>query len=74
MPLGVTDTDLSDEFGFALQAGFDPNLNGRDNAILSGMLQGCTRRDIEAHIVLEKVTSLDGDKLLLFVVFFGLLG
>lgn len=23
LPLGVTDTDLSDEFGFALQAGFD---------------------------------------------------
>ena len=23
VPLGVTDTDLSDEFGFVLQAGFD---------------------------------------------------
>ena len=27
----------------ALQAGFDPNLNGWDNAILSGMLQGNSR-------------------------------
>ena len=27
LPLGVTDTDLSDEFGFALQAGFDVPLN-----------------------------------------------
>ena len=28
----------------ALQAGFDPNLSGRDNAILSGMLQGYSRK------------------------------
>jgi outer membrane protein len=27
LPLGVTDTDLSDEFGFALQAGFDVPVN-----------------------------------------------
>ena len=27
LPLGVTDTDLSDEFGVALQAGFDVDLN-----------------------------------------------
>ncbi len=27
LPLGVTDTDLSDEFGLALQAGFDVTLN-----------------------------------------------
>lgn len=27
VPLGVTDTDLSDEFGLALQAGFDVDLN-----------------------------------------------
>ena len=27
LPLGVTDTDLSDEFGFALQAGFDVPLS-----------------------------------------------
>ena len=32
----------------ALQSGFDPNLNGRDNAIFSGMLQGFTRREINA--------------------------
>ena len=34
----------------ALQAGFDPNLNGRDNAILSGMLQGLSRREIKARL------------------------
>lgn len=34
----------------ALQAGFDPNLNGHDNAILSGMLQGYSRREVEARI------------------------
>lgn len=34
----------------ALQAGFDPNLNGRDNAILSGMLQGYSLREVEASI------------------------
>jgi len=34
----------------ALQAGFDPNLNGRDNAILSGMLQGHSRRNVEARL------------------------
>ncbi|MBO6944249.1 MULTISPECIES: OmpW family outer membrane protein [Altererythrobacter] len=27
LPLGVTDTDLSDEFGFALQVGFDVPIN-----------------------------------------------
>jgi len=31
----------------ALQAGFDPNLNGSDNAILSGMLQGYSRREVQ---------------------------
>lgn len=31
----------------ALQAGFDPNLNGRDNAILSGMLQGASQRNVK---------------------------
>jgi lipopolysaccharide transport system ATP-binding protein len=34
----------------ALQAGFDPNLNGRDNVILNGMLQGYSRKEVEAHI------------------------
>ncbi len=33
-----------------LQAGFDPNLNGRDNAILSGMLQGYSRQEVEAQL------------------------
>lgn len=31
----------------ALQAGFDPNLNGRDNSILSGILQGYSRKQIQ---------------------------
>jgi len=34
----------------ALQAGFDPDLNGRDNAIFSGMLQGYSRREVEARL------------------------
>lgn len=34
----------------ALQAGFDPNLNGWDNAILSGMLQGYSRRKVEERL------------------------
>ena len=34
----------------ALQTGFDPNLNGWDNAILSGMLQGYARREVEAQL------------------------
>ena len=34
----------------ALQAGFDPNLNGQENAILNGVLQGYSRREVEAHL------------------------
>jgi len=34
----------------ALQAGFDSNLNGRDNAILSGMLQGHSRQKVQARL------------------------
>jgi len=34
----------------ALQAGFDPNLNGHDNAILGGMLQGHSRKKVERHL------------------------
>ncbi|MCB2428445.1 ABC transporter ATP-binding protein [Methylophaga pinxianii] len=34
----------------ALQAGFDPNLSGRDNAVLSGMLQGYSRKEIESKL------------------------
>lgn len=34
----------------ALQAGFDPNLNGRDNAILGGILQGYSRVEVEARL------------------------
>lgn len=33
-----------------LQAGFDLNLSGRDNAILSGMLQGVSRREVEVRL------------------------
>ena len=34
----------------ALQAGFDANLNGHDNSILSGMLQGFSRREVDAKL------------------------
>ena len=34
----------------ALQAGFDPNLNGWDNAILGGMLQGHSRQEVEKRL------------------------
>lgn len=34
----------------ALQAGFDLNLSGKDNAILSGMLQGYSRKEVEDRI------------------------
>jgi lipopolysaccharide transport system ATP-binding protein len=34
----------------ALQVGFDPNLDGRDNTIISGMLQGYSRREVEARL------------------------
>lgn len=35
----------------ALQAGFDPNLSGRDNAILSGMLQGYSRKEVDSKLL-----------------------
>lgn len=34
----------------ALQAGFDPNLSGKENAILSAMLQGYSRKFIEGKL------------------------
>ena len=34
----------------ALQAGFDMNLNGSENAILGGMLQGLSRKDATANL------------------------
>ena len=34
----------------ALQAGFDSNLSGSDNAIISGMLQGYSRKEVEARL------------------------
>jgi len=34
----------------ALQAGFDDNLSGKDNAIIGGMLQGCSRREVEKKL------------------------
>jgi homopolymeric O-antigen transport system ATP-binding protein len=39
----------------ALQAGFDPVLNGRENAVLSGMLQGVSRRDM--HRKLDEIND-----------------
>ena len=41
---GVTVSLLS------LQAGFDLNLNGRDNAIIGGMMQGHTRKEVESKL------------------------
>jgi len=34
----------------ALQAGFDENLSGKDNAIIGGMLQGCSRKVVEKEL------------------------
>jgi lipopolysaccharide transport system ATP-binding protein len=34
----------------ALQAGFDPVLSGKENAILSGMLQGLSRREVTQQL------------------------
>jgi len=34
----------------ALQAGFDPVLTGRENAVLSGMLQGLSRREVTSRL------------------------
>ncbi|KAA3626765.1 MAG: ABC transporter ATP-binding protein [Proteobacteria bacterium] len=34
----------------ALQAGFDPNLSGRDNTIIGGMLQGYSRREVKEKL------------------------
>ena len=34
----------------ALQAGFDPKLSGKDNAILSGMLQGYRHKEIQSKL------------------------
>ncbi len=34
----------------ALQAGFDPNLSGRDNSIISGMMQGYSRREVRSQL------------------------
>ena len=45
----------------ALQAGFDPNLNGRDNAILSGMLQGASRRGVQGKLdEIQEYSELGG--------------
>ena len=34
----------------ALQAGFDVNLSGRDNAILGGILRGLSRKQVESRL------------------------
>lgn len=39
----------------SLQIGFDPQLSGRDNAVLSGMLLGFRRREVETK--LEEIVS-----------------
>lgn len=45
----------------ALQAGFDANLSGRDNAILGGMLQGYSRGEVESKLDEIKEYSELGD-------------
>ena len=45
----------------ALQAGFDHNLSGHDNAILNGMLLGYKRREVEARLdEIQEYSELDG--------------
>lgn len=44
-----------------LQAGFNPHLNGRDNAILNGMLQGFSRKDVENNLTAIHEYSELGD-------------
>lgn len=39
----------------ALQAGFDPELPGTDNAVISGMLLGYTRKQVESR--LDEITA-----------------
>ncbi|MEP5396532.1 MAG: ATP-binding cassette domain-containing protein, partial [Hyphomicrobiales bacterium] len=45
----------------SLGLGFRKDLTGRDNAVLSGMLQGLSRRDAESHLEEIKVFSELGD-------------
>lgn len=45
----------------ALRVGFDPNLSGRDNAVWGGMLQGYSRREVEALLDEIHVYSELGD-------------
>lgn len=45
----------------ALGAGFMPNLSGRENAVLSGLLQGMRRRDIVSRLERIKEFSELGD-------------
>lgn len=45
----ITNSNVSVSL-LALQAGFDQNLNGRDNAIISGMLQGYSRSEVETKL------------------------
>ena len=45
----------------ALALGFTPHLSGRDNAILSGLMLGLRRRDIEARLAAIREFSELGD-------------
>ena len=45
----------------ALQAGFDPELPGRDNALFNGMLLGYTKKQVESKIEKIKHFSELGD-------------
>jgi lipopolysaccharide transport system ATP-binding protein len=45
----------------ALQAGFDPNLSGRDNTVLSGLLHGYSRSQIDSRLDAIRSYSELGD-------------
>jgi lipopolysaccharide transport system ATP-binding protein len=45
----------------ALETGFMPNLSGRENAVLSGLLQGMERREVVSRLELIKTFSELGD-------------
>ena len=45
----------------ALQAGFDPELSGRDNALINGMLLGYDKKQIQSKLEIIKEFSELGD-------------
>jgi len=57
--MGTVDRENVTASLLALQAGFDLNLSGADNAVLSGLFQGYSRSDMEKQFAyLEKESGL----------------